>query len=86
MPDLTETPISGYNEVMEKNHYDGHRWKYKGFIIWCFDGYYDVHEHPDAQPLAEGIATAHDARRFIDQQRRWNALETRLTSMRLKVR
>lgn len=85
MPDLTGGFICGYNVVMEKNHYEGHRWKYKGFTIWCFDGYYDIHEHPDAHPLAEGIATAREARQLIDERRRWNALETKLNTMRWKA-
>ena len=52
-----------------KTTHDGQRWTYKGFIIWFFDGYYDVHDDPDAHPLAEGLNTQEEARAFIDNER-----------------
>lgn len=65
-------------------HPDGHRWNYRGFIIWCFDGYYDVHDHPDGHPIAEGLSTADDARKFINNERQWRAFEN--ATLRLTVR
>jgi hypothetical protein len=50
-------------------HYDGQRWNYRGFIIWCFDGYYDVHAHSDAHPIAEGLSTPDEARAVINEER-----------------
>jgi hypothetical protein len=54
-------------------HHDGQRWNYRGFIIWCFDGYYDVHEEVDAHPLAEGLSTPEEARAVINDARWFKA-------------
>lgn len=56
-----------------ETHYEGQRWNYRGFIIWCFDGYYDIHKTVDGQPIAEGISTAAEARMIINQERISNA-------------
>lgn len=55
--------------------HDGQRWNYRGHIIWFFDGYYDVHDHPDAHPLAEGFSTQDEARAFILGLQWFNAFE-----------
>lgn len=46
-------------------------YRYRGFRIWKFDGYYDVHPSGSKshQPIAEGFATAKEAREFIDRER-----------------
>ena len=53
-------------------------WKYKGFIIWHFDGYFDVQEGVDDDPL-DTFSTAEDARAFINQYRKQRQLEKLLT-------
>jgi hypothetical protein len=57
-------------------HYDGQRWNYRGFIIWCFDGAYDIHETVDGHPIAEGIPTAQEARAIINEERWYKAFTT----------
>ena len=43
-------------------------WKYRGYVIWFFDGYYDVQVHMDADPIGS-FATADEARAFINNER-----------------
>lgn len=52
-------------------------YKYRGHTIYKFDGYYDVHtgNYPkNPQPIAEGFATAKEAKAFIDKERQDDAL------------
>lgn len=61
-------------ETTMKTYEDGDRLTYRGMIIWCFDGYFDVHEEVDAHPIAEGLSTPEEAMAFIDKElndQRW---------------
>jgi hypothetical protein len=61
-----------------------HRYSYKGYIIWKFDGYYDVHETVDGHPVAEGLSTATEAKAFINDARWFRAFETGSIKMRVR--
>lgn len=47
-------------------------WHWRGYTIWSFDGYFDVHIKGDPQPIGELFATADEARDFI---REWHFIE-----------
>jgi len=47
---------------------EDYSYQYRGFLIWKFDGCWDVHRHKnDPQPLIEGLFSAKEARAFIDK-------------------
>lgn len=47
---------------------DDYCYQYRGYLIWKFDGYWDVHRRKnDPQPLIEGLCSAKEARAFIDE-------------------
>lgn len=54
-----------------------HKSYYRGYMIWKFDGYFDVHAVGDdgSCPLAELFATREDAKAWIDDQKWFDALE-----------
>lgn len=47
-------------------------WKYRGYIIWSFDGYFDVQTDMDSDPLGT-FSTVEEARAFINEQRKLRA-------------
>lgn len=62
---------------------------YRGYRIWKFDGYYDVHDGRkdcNLQPIAEGLHTAKEAREFIDEWIKDERFERALEGMLRKAR
>ena len=52
---------------------------YKGFYIWPFDGYFDIHESADdCNAVSELHPTLADAKRQIDEWRKWEGMERSL--------
>ena len=43
-------------------------WNYRGYVIWFFDGYYDVQITTQDEPL-DTFYTVEDARAFINERR-----------------
>ena len=40
---------------------------YRGYKLWLFDGYYDIHTHDsDTTAISEGYATLAEAKREVD--------------------
>jgi hypothetical protein len=62
-----------------------HKSYYRGYMIWKFDGYFDVHPVGDdgGNPLAEQFETREDAKTWIDEQKWFDALGNGTLNIRM---